>query len=196
MNVKNQGVLGMKRTALCAVELEHTSADCVTVLLISLGESASALQKTSLLVQILRQAADLTTTPPHFATTEETVRVGDVSAKGEKMIGRLYPETSANVITSPATDTKVNSALGLTTESVSAGSAIVMKSGTWRDTQLVSARLAMTLASAPTENMLASFARDMEPASVENANVNILKMDNMLGNSVMNAQPVLESVRS
>lgn len=65
-----------------------------------------------------------------------------------------------------------------------------------RDTQRVSARLAMILASPPMENMLASFARDTEPASVENANVNILKMDNTQDDTVMNAQHVLESVRS
>ena len=60
----------------------------------------------------------------------------------------------------------------------------------------MSARLVMILASPLTENMLASFARDTEPASVENANVNILKMDNTQDNTVMNAQHVLESVRS
>ena len=129
MSVKNQEVLGMKRTALCAVEWEHTSADCATALLISLEESASASQITSLLVQISRQVADLTTTPQHFATTEETARVEDVSAMGETVIGRLYLVTTVNVITSPVTDTMVNSALGLTTGSVSVGSASVMKLG-------------------------------------------------------------------
>ena len=100
MSVKNQEVLGMKRTALCAVEWEHTSADCATALLISLEESASALQITSLFVQIWRQGADLIITPPLFATTEESARVEDVSAMGENMIGRLYLVITANVTTS------------------------------------------------------------------------------------------------
>lgn len=126
MSVKNQEVLGMKRTALCAVEWEHTSADCATAPLISLEESASALQITSLFVQIWRQAADLIITPQHFATTEETAPVEDVSAMGETVIGMLYLVTTVNVITSPATDTMVSSALDLTTGSVYVGSAIVM----------------------------------------------------------------------
>ena len=50
----------------------------------------------------------------------------DVSAMGETVIGMLYLVTTVNVITSPATDTMVSSALDLTTGSVYVGSAIVM----------------------------------------------------------------------
>ena len=57
-----------------------------------------------------------------LTSLEESVTQG-------RMVRKLYLVITVNVITSPATDTMVSSAPGLTMESVFAGNAIVMKSG-------------------------------------------------------------------
>ena len=103
----------MKRTALFVMELEHTSVEYANVPLTSLEESVSVPQRTCLLVEILRQAADLTTPPRHFATIVETVFVESASVTQGRMVKKLYLVITVNSITSLATDTTVNSALGL-----------------------------------------------------------------------------------
>lgn len=186
----------MKRTAPYVMELEHTSAGYVNVLLTSLEESANAQPKTCLSVEILRQAADLTTLLQHCATTVETVSVGSASATRGRTEKKLSPENTVNVTTSPVTGTTVSSAQERTMETVSVETANARVNGTWRGTQRVSARPAATPASPPTENILASSAPDMESASVGNANVKKLMKDNTQENTAKTAQPALASVRS
>jgi len=186
----------MKRTVLCVTELEHTNAVFVSALRISSEESANVQLTTCHSPEIWKQAADQTTPPQPCATIEEIVSAGSASATHERTVRKWYPENIASVTTSRVIDTMENSALEKNTENVTAETASVKVSGTWKDTQLASAKPVITPASPPTESISESCALAMGSASVASASARRLRKDNIQENTAKTAQPARESARS
>jgi len=101
-----------------------------------------------------------------------------------------------NVTTSRVTDTTESFVLARTMESVSVETASVRASGMWRGTLHASARPAITPASPPMGNTLASSALATGSASVGSVSAKKLKKDNTQENTAKTVQPAQENARS
>merc|ERR1719347_189417 len=194
--MRSLATLVMRKTVHCVTEQELISVVFVNALQTFLAENASVQRRTCPSQEILRLDADLTTQPPHSATTEEIVSVGSASATREKMLKKLCQENIASAITSHVTGTTGSFALGRTMGSASVGTASVRVSGMWKGTRHASARPAITPASHPTGNTSASSALGTGSVNVGNASVKRPRKANTQENTAKTAQLAQENAKS